>query len=115
MVTPSNFFPILGHHAPKNIIYNSYPHFYKWQDAKAFPLPTSVEHPLVLKMTLTAGNYYHPSNVNFTAFDSLFFIYFSDKSSPILLIFQMMQNKDSHDVRFNSILAVEELDLPPNA
>ena len=65
-------FPILGHHVPKNIIYES-----KAPPATRATLYSTIWIAwldlvgLVLKMTLTAGNYYHFSNVNFTAFDSI--------------------------------------------
>jgi len=109
-----HLFPINGHHANKSTIYDHYSHSYSPGFAKAIQLPTSEEHSLLPKMTLAMGNYYRPLNVTFPAINSLFLVELPDEPSPILLMFQMMQNKVSHDMKPKGLLAVEELDLPLN-
>ena len=109
-------FPIGSHHVDNNTIYNCYSSLYDGQDTKALMLPTSEEHSLLPNMTLTMGNYYRPlnSDINFPEINSLFLIKPPNERSPILLMFQMTQDKDRHDVKPKDLLAVEGLDLPLN-
>jgi len=50
----------------------------------------------------------------FPEINSLFLIKPPNERSPILLMFQMTQDKDRHDVKPKDLLAVEGLDLPLN-
>jgi len=106
-------FPIGGHHANINTIYDHYPPSFD-VGAKALVLPVSEEHSLLPNMTLTIGNYYRPLNPNFPTIDSLFLVEPPGEPSPILLMFQVTQNRVSHDVKPRGLAAVEGLGLPPN-
>jgi len=108
-----NLFPIGGHRATINTIYDHYPHSYD-VGAKALVLPESEEHSLQPMMTLTIGRYYRPLIPNFPTIDSLFLVKPPREPSPILLMFQVTQNKDSHGVKRRGLAAVEGLGLPPN-
>ena len=107
-----NLFPI-GGHPTINTIYDHYPPSYD-VGAKALVLPESEEHSLQPMMALTIGRYYRPLNPNFPTIDSLFLVKPPCEPSPILLMFQVTQNKDSHDVNRRGLAAVEGLGLPPN-
>jgi len=110
-------FPILGHRAENNIVYNNYdasrkqkhPMSLQWTSSAQYILPEddSVE--------LQEGQYYRLDSTKFPTIDSLLLFRPLDKSPPILLMFRISQNQEEHGVNPTGLRRVNSLKFPSDA
>ena len=105
-------FPIRGHRADVNFIYQDYTASKKKIDPTDLQLVDSEEHDIAKGAKLKMGHYYRPKAVNFPAIDSLLLIHPLGEPSPILLMFQVTLNKKTHDAKLSGLRKIDELDLP---
>lgn len=107
-----NLFPVLGHEASKNFIYNDYSASHKG-DREVFQLANSEDHPLIEGAELKVGHYYRPRAKNFPTIDALFLIQLLGIPFPILLMLQMTLG-DKHHVNELGLSKIDDLVLPLN-
>ena len=107
-----SLFPVCGHVAKSNIIFDDYTASNEKKNHKVFHLPKSEEHFLDKGTHLCVGQYYRPRVANFATIDALFPIHSPDESSPILLTLQFTRAKE-HDVKESGLCKIDQLDLSP--
>ena len=98
-----------------NVLYDDYSASNGKKDAINLQLPASDDHSLDdAKENATkfqVGHYYRPRASNSATVDSVFLIH-PPGESPILLVFRVTRNKDSHDVNLRGLEIIKKL-VPP--
>jgi len=107
-------FPIGGHQAEVNLLYDNYTASRKRQDPMNLELVKSEQYLLAEKHHLQKNCYYLPKSKSFPAIDSLFLVHPPGEPLPILLVFQITRDEKDHDVNKRSLRKIDDLKLPPN-
>jgi len=107
--TRIQLYPIRGHPATANFIYDDYTASKKKEDPIDFQLPESEEHRLDEGVKLSIGKYCRPDVSNFPTVDSIY-AEGVDPSST-LTMFQITRNKKEHDVNPEGLDRIDKLDL----
>ena len=108
-------YPVRGHIAQVNVVYNDYAATKNRNDPLHFTLVGSGESTLPDPQTapLAENVYYRPKSGDFPGIDSWFLHENGDKT-PIILIFQITQAKTDHDVTVDGLGEMDSLKLPQN-